>query len=192
MEFLGSAASTARRRFFLLHLLVLGFCLAAGPAPAQESNKEYQVKAAFLYNFIQFVKWPPEAFPTPDAPLCIGVLGDDPFDGALEDTVRGEAVNGHKLTVIRSHNPDDLRGCQMIFVSRSAQGQMDQILAAVNDRPVLTVGEIDRFAEEGGDINFYLSAGKIRFEINPGAAKHCGLKISSQLLALGRIVGGDN
>lgn len=180
----------ARRRRMLLALLLGGLC-GAGVAPAQDSgSKEYQVKAAFLYNFAQFVKWPPGAFSSPSAPLCIGVLGDDPFDGALEDTIRGEAIEGHKLVVMRSHSLDDLRDCQMIFVARSEQGDIARILAACEARAVLTVSEIDRFAQDGGDIDFYLASGKIRFDINPAAARHQGLKISSQLLALGHIVGG--
>jgi hypothetical protein len=180
-----------------LHLLRLSLLLGAfsvtGAAWAQESSsKEYQVKAAFLYNFVQFVKWPPGAFTSPDAPLEIGVLGDDPFGGALEDIVHNASVNGHKLVVMHSHSLDDLRGCQLIFVARSEENQMGQILSTTGPRPILTVSEIDRFAENGGDIDFYISDGKVRFEINPGAARHAGLKISSQLLALGRIVGGEN
>src|ERR1700744_5696046 len=100
-------------------LLLLGVS-AADTARAQEGNsKEYQVKAAFLYNFVQFVKWPAGAFPSPDAPLCIGVLGDDPFNGALEDIIRGESVDGHKLMVKHASSLDDLRDCQLIFVTRS-------------------------------------------------------------------------
>jgi hypothetical protein len=192
MEFLVPLVSAAQRRLRFLRLLVPAIVLATGSASAQEGpSKEYQIKAAFLFNFVQFVKWPPDAFGSPDAPLCIGVLGDDPFDGSLEDTISDEAVDGHKLVVMRSHNLDDLRNCQMIFVARSEQPQTGQILAVVSARPVLTVSEIDHFAQDGGDIDFYLSNGKIRFEINPDAARHVGLKISSQLLALGRIVGGD-
>jgi len=195
MAFLGFLSCRMKRgpALHFLPLLALGAFLARGAALAQEvPSKEYEIKAAFLYNFVQFVKWPPSAFASSDAPLCIGVLGDDPFEGALDDTIRGEAVNGHKLVLLRSHNIDDLRGCQMIFVARSEKGDTAQILAAVNSRPILTVSEIDHFAQEGGDIDFYLSSGKVRFDINPGAARHGGLQISSQLLALGRIVGGDN
>jgi hypothetical protein len=186
----------ARRRIVLQLVrlsLLLGALGVTGTAWAQESaSKEYQIKAAFLYNFVQFVKWPPDAFTSPDAPLDIGVLGDDPFEGALEDTVRGANVDGHKLVVIHSHSLDDLSHCQLIFITRSEEGQVVQILGTTGQRPILTVSEIERFAQNGGDIDFYLAGGKVRFEINPVAARHSGLKISSQLLALGRIVGGEN
>jgi hypothetical protein len=191
MEFLGGARRWTVRWVMAL-MLGLGVWLATGTAFAQEASKEYQVKAAFLYNFVQFVKWPPDAFSSADAPLCIGILGDDPFAGALEDTVNGAKVDGHRLTVMHSHNIDDLRGCQLIFVTRSEEAQKDQILSAVASRPILTVSEMEQFAQNGGDIDFYLSNGKVRFEINPSAARRSGLKISSQLLALGRIVGGEN
>jgi hypothetical protein len=174
-------------------LVALATLLAGGAAWAQDGpSKEYEVKAAFLYNFVQFVKWPPGAFASPDAPLYIGVLGDDPFEGALDDTIRDEAVNGHKLVLLRSHNVGDLHGCQMIFVARGEESDTGGILAAVDSRPILTVSDIEHFAQDGGDIDFYLSNGKVRFEINAGAARRAGLQISSQLLALGRIVGGDN
>ena len=195
MEFLELLFRLSKRvpALRVLPLLLLGACFVTGAARAQDApSKEYEIKAAFLFNFVQFVKWPPDAFTSPDAPLCIGVFGDDPFDGALDDTIRGESVDGHKLVVMHLHSLSDLGGCQMIFVARSEEGDLGQILAAINSRPILTVSEIDRFAQNGGDIDFYLSNGKVRFEINPGAARRCGLKISSQLLALGRIVGGEN
>jgi hypothetical protein len=192
MAFLDTAQFRTSLRLVRLSLLV-GAAFVTSAAWAQEgSSREYQIKAAFLYNFVQFVKWPPDAFTSPGAPLSIGILGDDPFDGALEDTIHGEAVDGHKLVVMHSHSLDDLRGCQLIFVARSEEGQMVQILSTTGPRPVLTVSEIQSFAENGGDIDFYIAEGKVRFEINAGAARHAGLKISSQLLALGRIVGGEN
>jgi len=192
MAFLDSAGRRRALRFLWLLLMLGAFC-PAGTAWAQEgTSKEYQIKAAFLYNFVQFVKWPPGAFSSPDAPLCIGVLGDDPFNGALEETIRDESVDGHKLMVKHANNLDDLRDCQLIFVTRSEESRIGQILGATAPRPVLTVSEIEHFAEDGGDIAFYLSGGKVHFEINSAAARHAGLKLSSQLLAVGRIVGGEN
>lgn len=165
--------------------------LSSGRAGAQPS-KEYQVKAAFLFNFTQFVKWPPQAFPSPDTPLTIGVLGSDPFGGALEAMVQGESINHHPLTVVHSQNPADLLGCQLIFVSRSEKDRIGEVLSAVGSRPVLTVSDVDDFARQGGDIDLYLSDGRVRFEINPGSIRRGGLEVSSQLLTLGRIVGGGD
>jgi hypothetical protein len=176
-----------RRWFYGLLLFILSFAtLGAGHAQAQ--SKEYQLKAAFLFNFAQFVKWPPGAFPTADAPFDIGILGDDPFGSALEETIQGETINNHRMTVVRAQKIEDLKDCQMIFVSRSEEEHVGEILTQLDSRPILTVSEVESFAQDGGDIDFYLSDGKVRFEINPQAAERCGLRISSQLLSLGKIV----
>ena len=175
-----------------LGLLVLILCVVmpnANPAWAQsDGSREYQIKAAFLFNFAQFVTWPQTSFPSQDAPFCIGILGDDPFGPALEETIHGEAIDRHRMTVMRAQSIDDLKSCQMIFVSRSEEGRVNEILSQLGSKPVLTIGEVESFARDGGDINFYLSDGKVHFEINSSSAQRCGLKISSQLLNLGRIV----
>jgi hypothetical protein len=183
--------SPSRRHFFALLLGALSLIAAAAQEPARaqsDTTREYQIKAAFLFNFAQFVKWPGQSFVGPGAPFKIGVLGDDPFGSALDETIRGESINGHRLTVLRSQTIEDLKDCQLVFVSRSEENHLGEILAQLDARPVLTVSEIESFARDGGDIDFYLTDGKIRFEINPQAARRCGLKISSQLLTLGRII----
>jgi hypothetical protein len=180
-----------RIQFLVPLLLILSF-VALGCGQAQAQSREYQLKAAFLFNFAQFVKWPPDSFSTADAPLCIGILGDDPFGSTLDETIQGEAINNHRLTVERAQRIDDLKGCQMIFICRSEESHVGEILSEIGSKPILTVSEVESFAREGGDIDFYLADGKVRFEINPQAALHCGLKISSQLLSLGRIVSGGN
>jgi YfiR/HmsC-like len=180
-----------RRRFGRLLLFIL-FLAALGPGRAQAQSREYQLKAAFLFNFAQFVKWPPGVFPTADAPFDIGILGDDPFGPALEETVQGATIDNHRMTVVRAQKIEELKDCQMIFVSRSEEGHVGEILTQLASRPILTVSEVESFAQDGGDIDFYLSDGKVRFEINPQSAQRCGLRISSQLLSLGKIVTGGN
>ncbi|HEX3623999.1 MAG TPA: YfiR family protein [Verrucomicrobiae bacterium] len=162
--------------------------LAGIPANAPAQSKEYQIKAAFLFNFAQFVNWPSTAFTETNAPFCIGILGDDPFGQALDQTVQGETVDNRKIIIERSKNIGDLKNCQMIFVSRSEKKHINEILANLDSQPVLTVGEVEGFAESGGDIDFYLAGPKVRFEINPTATQSDGLKVSSQLLSLGKIV----
>jgi YfiR/HmsC-like len=179
-----------RRPFFGLLLFILSFN-ACGPVHAQES-KEYQLKAAFLFNFAQFVKWPSDSFASADAPFCIGILGDDPFGAALEDTIQGETINSHKLRVMHGHSFDDLKDCQLIFICKSEGDRMSEILSQLDSKPILTVSDIESFAQNGGIIDFYLQGGRVRFEINPDSAQRRGLKISSQLLTLGKIVGGGN
>jgi hypothetical protein len=155
---------------------------------AQATSKEYQIKAAFLFNFIQFVQWPPTVFKNADDPFRIGVLGQDPFNAALEDTVQGETISNHKIIVEHAMQVDDLKNCELVFISKSEKKHVPEILSALDDKPILTVSEIEGFAERGGGINFYLEGKKVRFEVNPDAAQHDGLKMSSQLLSLGKII----
>ena len=160
--------------------------LAQGPVP-----NEYQVKAAFLFNFVQFVEWPPGAFTNSDTPICIGVLGEDPFGPALEGTVSGETVRNRKLIIHRSNRVENLKDCQLIFISKSETERVTGILGELDPVPALTVSETQGFAQRGGIINLYLAANKVRFEINPAAARRKGLKISSELLGLGKIIGAN-
>jgi hypothetical protein len=168
---------------FLPALLFALLLAVPGAAPAQTAS-EYDVKALFLYNFAKFVDWPPAAFPDPDN-LKICVLGDDPFGGSLQ-AVAGEQVGNHKLRVVRTDSISKPAGCQILFISRSERDRIPQILAAVKDSPVLTVGDTKGFAEDGVIINFILEGSKVRFEINTESADRAGLRISSKLLQLAR------
>lgn len=178
------------RAAWLLMLGALIFALMPVPVRAQPAApREYQVKAVFLFNFLQFVEWPAEAFSDPGAPLQIGVLGDDPFGPALDEAIKDETVQGRRLVVRRSQHLEDLQDCQLLFISKSENRRADEILSRLGSRPVLTVSEINGFARQGGVIAFYPEGKKVRFEINPATARHAGLKLSSQLLGLGRVVG---
>ncbi|MEZ0388402.1 MAG: YfiR family protein [Verrucomicrobium sp.] len=157
---------------------------------AWADSREYEVKAVFLFNFSQFIKWPPRAFTDPSAPLTIGVLGDDPIGSPLQSAIRGETSAGRKLIVKTGRRIDDLKGCQFIFVSKSESGRLAEILSALQGTSVLTVGESDQFCSQGGIINFSLQGGKVGFEINVAAAQRAGLEVSPKLLRLGRIYRG--
>ena len=162
--------------------------LALAPWPARAESREYEIKAAFLINFIQFVVWPTNAFTNEEAPFCVGVIGEDPFGSALDQTVQGETVNHHKIVVKRWQRVEDCKDCQLVFVSKSENKRVPEILAKIDSHPVATVSEVAGFAKQGGMINFYREQNKVRFEINPASAEKSGLKISSQLLRLGKIV----
>jgi hypothetical protein len=153
------------------------------PAAAQTAS-EYDVKAAFLFNFTKFVDWPATAFPDPGS-LKVCVLGEDPFGRSLQ-AVAGEAVASRKLTVVRSDAIPKPGGCQILFISRSERERLPQILAANKDAPVLTVGDTKGFVDQGVIINFILEDSKVRFEINTDAADRAGIRISSKLLQLAR------
>ena len=176
------------RRDLFLPLFFILLAATFNPGRAQEPSREYQLKAAFLYNFAQFVKWPSDSFPNADAPFSIGILGDDPFGSALEETVQGETVNNHRLRIVHGQTLEDLKDCQLIFICKSEEDHVAEIFSELDSKPILTVSEIDSFAQDGGIIDFYLQGDKVRFEINPGSAERRRLKISSQLLTLGKIV----
>lgn len=167
--------------------LMIGWLGSVAPTLAAPAD-EYAVKAAFLLNFSRFVEWPEGAFPAADAPLRICVLGDDPFGAVLDRTVAGEVVSGRTVTIARSAEPVELRDCQVVFVSRSERPRLDAVFDELSGAPILTVGEVEGFAGRGGSINFFLESHRVRFEVNPGAASRAGLRISSELLRLGRIV----
>lgn len=145
---------------------------------------EYDVKAAFLFNFVQFVDWPPRAFASPDAPLVIGILGNDPFGGSLERIIRGESIHGHKLVVKRAKRPEDLRPCHVLFIAKSEANRVQECLENLHGLAVLTVADMDRFVQKGGMIGFVMAGNNVRFEINPGQAQREELRISSKLLKL--------
>jgi hypothetical protein len=195
MAFLAPAGCFSLRRISAVVCAMLGLSLLeASPARAQSDNnpREFRIKAAFLYNFVQFVRWPESAFLNASQPFYIGVLGSDPFGPALDETIRGAAINGHRLAVKRSKEIGPLMDCQMIFVGDSEASRVIGLLTQMDSRPILTVSDLDGFAREGGDIAFYLSADKVRFEVNPQEARRQGLSISSQMLSLGKIVNHEN
>jgi hypothetical protein len=152
--------------------------------------QEYQIKAVFLYNFVRFVDWPTRTFAAAHTPLVIGVLGADPFGGALDDAVRGESVNGHPLAVQRFRRVEDVVDCAMLFISRSEAGRLESILVALRHRSILTVSDAENFARRGGMIRFVNENNKVRLRINVGAAREAGLTISSKLLRPAEIVTG--
>jgi hypothetical protein len=189
--------STAKFNFrapatwFCPHLLVTVLTLALSPGTARAQtaiSKEYQIKAVFLFNFAQFVQWPETNFPVAGAPFRIGVLGDDPFNAFLDETVRGENIKGHPLIVQRYHNVDEVKGCQILFVSRSESGRLEQILARLKGRDILTVGDADGFLKNGGAIRFATEQNKIHLRVSQEAAKSTNLVISSKILRLAEIV----
>jgi hypothetical protein len=167
-------------------LLSLCFLGPLSSAVQAQSSSEYQVKAAFLYNFAKFVDWPAEAFAGSNGRLIIGVIGDDPFGGALDQAINGKAINGRPLVVRRLKWSQDLRSCHIIFISSSERQRLPQIIQNLKGASVLTVGDMGQFNQHGGIINFILEANKVRFEINSRGADQARLRISSKLLALAK------
>ena len=176
----GRWRNSVRLVLTLAWLLGSSSILLAQGAP----SPEYQVKAVFLFNLAQFVEWRPRAFPDPSAPLIIGVLGDDPFGGYLDETLRGEKVNNRPLMLQRYRRAAEIRTCHVLFISRSEKDRLEQIFASLRGRTTLTVGDSDDFITRGGMIRLVKERGKIRIGINLEAVKTANLTISSKLLRL--------
>jgi hypothetical protein len=163
----------------------------AGVSAQDSASSEYQVKAAFLFHFAQFVEWPPETFKNASAPLTYCTIGEDPFRGALDQSLSGKTVGGRTLRVQHLKQPQEMQGCQILFIGAGDKKRVVTAIASLNGSAVLTVGENDHFAQEGGMIGFFLEENKIRFEINLEAATQAKLKISARLLALAKTVIGN-
>ena len=163
--------------------------LYAGFAYGEDAlSREYRIKAAFLYNFATFVQWPAHAFKDARSPLTLCVLGDDPFGAAFDRAIVGKTVAGRKMVVARFEDLQRLAACQILFISSSERNRLSKIFSTLKGSSVLTVGDTDGFAHQGGIINFTVEENRIRFEINEHAAERAGLKISSKLLNLAAIV----
>ena len=163
--------------------------LFGSEAQAQTASaREYQIKAVFLFNFSQFVEWPPNAFAGLQAPLVIGVLGDDPFGTFLDEAVRGEKSGGHPIVVRRYHNVGETSGCHILFISYAEADRLELAFMSLKGRSILTVGDANGFAQRGGMIRFVTDNNKIRLRINLEAAKAAGLTLSSKLLRPAEIV----
>ncbi|MDB6168310.1 MAG: YfiR family protein [Verrucomicrobia bacterium] len=172
-------------------LLLFAAVLLAGErasaAPAAPFSR-YQVEAVFLFNFAQFVAWPALSFPGPDAPLVIGVIGQDPFGRLLDEVVRGERMNGRTLTIRRFAQVQDVDACHILFVARSEEARLGAILESLKNRPILTVSDIPEFAKRGGMIEFMQEKDRIRLRIALQRARSESLEISAKLLRPAEIV----
>ena len=176
------------QRNFTCHLALLAMAATAPHVQAQGTvADEYQVKAAFLFNFAKFVEWPADAFKAADDPIAICVLGQDPFSGGLEDLVRDKTVAGRPFVVRQVASIPQATKCQIVFVTASERKRVRSILDELKGHSILTVGEAEDFTASGGIINFKLKDARVRIEIDPGAAERVKLRISSKLLSLAEI-----
>jgi hypothetical protein len=167
----------ARAAILAMAVAAVAVCQVRAQSPAAT---EYQVKAAYLYNFGRFVEWPADAASGDSFAIC--VLGRDPFGRILDATLTGLAIDGKAVVARRIGKPQDASGCRIVFISVSEALQLPQTLAAFEKRSVLTVSDIPEFAQRGGAIQFVLDGKKVRFEINLAIAQNAGLVLSSDLL----------
>jgi len=159
--------------------------LAASPARAQSED---QVKAAFLFNFARYVEWPANAFGSDGAPIRICMLGSGGFSSVVSKAVSGKSVGDRAVEVDTPADLGGTAGCHILYVGETANSATSDVAAKVDGASVFTVADREGFAAGGGIANFIRADNKIRFEINPGAAKKAGLKVSSRLLRLAKVV----
>lgn len=191
--------------FVVLPLALFVPPIAAKAHADSASSREYQIKAAFLYNFIKFVDWPKEKTADSNEPMTIGIIGKDPFGKAFEP-IKNKKVKNRKVVIKQFKGFEELkksgqtsnaqvqrqikalRICHLLFICSSEQNKLKEITNSVKDHHVLTVGDTKGFLESGGIIKFRMEEKKVRFEINLAAAKQAKLKIRSQLLRLAKRV----
>ncbi len=171
---------------YLLSVVIGGLWFAPVRADATTPT-EYEVKAAFIYNFAKYISWP-EAPTEAGRPFVVGIVGRDPFGPMLDDVMRGKRIQNRTIVVRRFAGVEDVADCHILFVGSSEKSEVQRIVEALRRAPVLTIGDMDQFAERGGMINLITEENRVRFEINLEAAERAGLTPSSQLLRLARIV----
>ncbi len=153
-------------------------------AGAPPKSPEYEVKAKLLRSIGSYVTWP-DARARKDAPFVIGVLGDSPFEGYLDDQVQGRVIQGRKVKVsyLRALNSHTLLGCDLLFISESEYDRLPEILRICKGQAVLTVADTSGFGNRGVILNMVTLSGRIGLEINTRAAREAGLEVGSALLS---------
>ena len=171
--------------FFLRRLILASVVLLAFDSRAQ-SPTENEVKAVFIYNFLNFIEWPPSSFEKPSDAFVIGVAGDESFHNLLKQVVAGEKYQNHAIELRTINEGSQARECHLVYVEKT-HAKHDEILNATSNVSVLTVGNSNEFLATGGVIRFFVQDNKVKLEINAKAAKTNDLKISSKLLRLASI-----
>jgi hypothetical protein len=171
--------------------LLLGIGLVLPPSvPAQQG--EYTIKAVFLEHFTRFIEWPESAGLTAgSSPFRLTVIGENPFNSILERVYAEQSIKDRSVEIRYISTPDEIFDCHLLFISSSVEERLQEILSYTRDRPILTVGDTDGYAEQGVLINFFLAGDNIKFEINEKAVHESGLVMSYRLLNLARIVNAE-
>jgi hypothetical protein len=161
-------------------LLILAGAVAQG-----EQVPEYELKAELLARFASFIEWPGSA---ESRPFVIGVAGQNPFGGYLDKIAASRRIKGRAVVIRPIAELPQLDGCDIVFIAASERSRLATLLAHTDSHPILTVGDTSGYAASGVLINFYTSGETVRFEINESAVERSGLKVSSKLFKLARLV----
>jgi hypothetical protein len=175
----------------VLSILAIVALLALTPPTSRadgDSSREYQLKAAFIFNFLPFIEWPADAFEGEKSPLIIGVVGADPFRGSLDMILKDKTVAGRPVVLKHFSDLGSVEKCQLLFVSSGEAGRMSEAHKKLDAMHILTVGDSDNFTRLKGAVRFYKEDNKIRFEVNTAALERAKLKVSAKLLKLAKVV----
>jgi len=170
-------------------LFMFAFASVCGAATTPD-DAEYRIKAAFLYHFCNYVKWPAEAFETEDDPLVVGVAAPTSVVDRLQETVNGRLAQGRPVSIRRIQSGDSLDGLHVLYIANRANANVVNLRAA-NTRALLTITESADGLESGGVINFIIEDDRVRFDVAPGIARERDLDISAQLLTVARNIKGN-
>ena len=165
-------------------------CLARALSACADGaiSHEYEIKAAFLFNFTRFIEWPSESFTDPAGPIVIGVIGDDPFGVELANAVKNRRVNGRSIVARYISSDEDARATHLLFVGMTRPEDLARLMRVLSGYPVTTVGESAAFTALGGTITFVVQDNKVRFQINAESAEQVHVRISAQLEKLATTV----
>lgn len=157
-----------------------------GRALAQSSERpEYEVKSAYLVNFLLYATWPADVLaPADEVRLCI--LGDNPLGDFIEELARGRSVQGHAIQVIQVDRVVEADRCHAAFIASRNRIPPGVWLERLRGRPVLSIGEGDEFRRAGGMITLTLEEQTVRFDVNLRALRDAGLDLSSRVLRLAK------
>lgn len=186
--------SQPRLRWCLRALWLAAFLAATGAwvgpsVVAQDSGPlEDKVKAGYLFNFAKFIEWPASAFSSPQAPLVVAVLNDAAALPVLQQVLRGKTVNGRPIEVKLVATPAAGHGAHLLLVTRAAKVEPPAIRDQLVGSSTLLVGDAENFAEKGGMIGFFKDGESLRFQLNLDATAAAGLKVSSKLSSVARVV----
>lgn len=175
----------------ILKILLFLFIFAGFSTKAQQFT-EYEVKAAYIFNFTKFITWPNDTFDNSNAPYVLGIYGNDPFGSIIKKIIGTRESNGRKWIVKYYNRPEQIRQCHILFITDIQNSELNRLIKYLDEKPILSIGdEVQNFCQHGGMINFTPKNAAKRFEINHKVAQNANLSISAKLLMLSKIISTD-
>jgi hypothetical protein len=179
------------KRFFfqnIITIIILFGWQMITPAAFAQYNQEYTVKAAMIRNFAKFTRWPKSSISDQaNNTITVCLMGEESLLESFAG-IRGKKIGGRSIDLQWIDNITGLQGCRLLFIDKTARSELSRIMENLQNKPVLTIGETEKFSHAGGMITFFIQDDRIRFQINPEAARRAGLTLSSNLLELAVIV----